>query len=199
MKARHVIAGRTVFTKVAWDSLSPLPSCSDLISPRCLCSRTKDGPTILRLYAKNLRFITIGIGERLPVPPCYTTAGWRIHRDLYDVCDQRGRGDMIQVILDVAEKLFGLREQLEKARRERRDRIADYLSELSKTLSDVAESLRHNEVPHGKCQEMRVYAQKLPETTGDEIGAMQAQVYAKQLADAHEVEMLLAEVHGSRK
>jgi len=82
---------------------------------------------------------------------------------------------MIATILDVASKLFGLKDLLANARRDRRDRIADYSGELSNTRAAVVAMLRKGEIPHGKCQEMLVYAQTLPATVGDEIGKVQAE------------------------
>jgi hypothetical protein len=104
---------------------------------------------------------------------------------------------IVETILDVAGKLFGLRDQLSKARRDRKDRIATYFDQLGKTLAEVAESLRQGQVPHGKCEAMRVYATELPETVKDVIDVQKAQEYARQLADAYEVERLFGELSGA--
>ena|ERR1051325_3662560 len=104
---------------------------------------------------------------------------------------------MITDIVNIARTLFGLKGDLEKARRDRRDRIADYFDAISRTVAEVAASLRQREVPHGKCAEMRTYADQLVETVGDEIGQQKAEPLAEQLKDAHEVELLLSEVYGA--
>jgi len=103
---------------------------------------------------------------------------------------------MITDILTIARTLFSLKGDLAKARRDRRDRIADYFDGISKTVGEVADSLKRREVPHGKCAEMAAYADMLPATVGDELGAEKAETLAKQLKDAHEVELLFSEVGG---
>ena len=100
---------------------------------------------------------------------------------------------IVEMILSVATKLSGLKDSLAKARRDRRDRIAMYLEELSDTVYAVAASLRADQVPHGKCQEMMLYADTLQTTIGDEIGETAAEL-ADKLRRAHEVEMLLSEL-----
>lgn len=104
---------------------------------------------------------------------------------------------MIGDILEIARTLFGLGEKFTKARAERRARIADYFGAISQTISKVSESLKENEVPHGKCAEMATYADLLPETIGDVIGSEKAKELSTRLKDAHEVEMLLYDLHNA--
>ena len=104
---------------------------------------------------------------------------------------------MIGDILEVARTLFGLGEKLAKVRTERRARIADFFDAISQTIGKVSESLKQNEVPHGKCAEMATYADLLPETVGDAIGSEKAKELSKRLKDAHEVEALLYDLHNA--
>ena len=101
---------------------------------------------------------------------------------------------MIKDILDIARTLFGLRGKLREARRDRRDRIADYFDNISLTVQEVANSLKKDEIPHGKCEEMAVYADMLTDTVGDEIGLEKAQELSNRLKEAHEVELIIMEI-----
>jgi hypothetical protein len=98
---------------------------------------------------------------------------------------------IIEKLLSIAKTLLGFKDELEKSRRERRDRIATYFEAISMCLSEVADKLRAGDVPHGRCAELGTYAAQLPATIGDEIGDAEAQRLAQQLDSAHEVELLL--------
>ena len=86
--------------------------------------------------------------------------------------------------------------QLKRAKREQRDRIADYFSEMGTIMSEAAGSLRREEVPHGLCERIFIRAQNLPEQVGDVIGKDEANEYAKQLVEAHDIELAVAELLG---
>ena len=102
--------------------------------------------------------------------------------------------DPASLILQVAEKLWGLRNELSRVRRDRRDRVADYFTTIGACLRDVAASLRNDVIPHGKCAEMEVYASRLAETVGEAIGNQVAEEQAAMLREAHQVEWLLSEL-----
>jgi len=102
--------------------------------------------------------------------------------------------DPASLILSVANSLWNLRDQLNRARRDRRDRIAEYFASLSDCLGAVASSLREGDIPHGRCAEMEVYASKLPDTIGDVVGREEAADQARALAEAHNVEWLVADL-----
>lgn len=94
-------------------------------------------------------------------------------------------------ILEVAKMLFDLRNRLNKAKKERKQAVADYYNRIADTLEHVVVKLRANEVPHGDCAKILTYAEQLPETIGDLIGDNVAIELSKKLANAHEVELLL--------
>jgi hypothetical protein len=94
-------------------------------------------------------------------------------------------------ILEVAKMLFDLRNKLSKAKKERKQAVADYYNRIADTLKHVVVKLRANEVPHGDCEKVLTYAEQLPETIGDLIGNDVAIELSKKLANAHEVELLL--------
>jgi len=102
---------------------------------------------------------------------------------------------MIDKILSVAKALFSFRGEFQKAKREKRDRIADLFEKISNCVKDVYSELKSDEVPHGKCAEMLTYANMLTDTVKDEIGEERAEELAKDLIEAHEVEVLLWQLH----
>ena len=72
---------------------------------------------------------------------------------------------MIDKILSVAKALFSFRGEFQKAKREKRDRIADLFEKISNCVKDVYSELKSDEVPHGKCAEMLTYANQLQSMT----------------------------------
>ena len=97
----------------------------------------------------------------------------------------------IDTILSVAGRLFALKGALSRARRDRRDRIAEYFEQVSRCLTEVSGTLKKGEVPHGKCAEMQVYATQLADTISDQVNKDEAKRLGEQLESAHEVERLL--------
>ena len=106
--------------------------------------------------------------------------------------------EIIEAILLVARELFGLRVNLENAKRERRERIAQYLETIATTLSEVATELRLGRVPHGKCAEMGGHADLLHETIGNAIDTERVRELASVLKGAHEVEQIYYELDNAR-
>lgn len=104
---------------------------------------------------------------------------------------------MLRELLDVAKGLLGFKDQFTQARRERRDRLADYFATIAKTIEEVAQSFRDGNIPHGKCAEMLGHADMLEATVTPELGANEAKAYAEKLKAAHEVELLANEILGT--
>lgn len=104
---------------------------------------------------------------------------------------------IIDTILSVAKALLGFTESFKKARRERKDRIANYFEEVSKCLEEVSKELKADRYPHGKCAEMGIYADRLTNTVGHVIGKVEAKKLAKNLKKVHEVEKLFSELYNS--
>lgn len=102
---------------------------------------------------------------------------------------------MIEEILSVAKALWHYKESFDKAKRDKRDRIASYFEQISECLAETSMMLRHDQYPHGKCGEMEGYANLLPETVGDIISEEKAQDLANQLRSMHELEKLYSQLH----
>lgn len=102
---------------------------------------------------------------------------------------------MIEEILSVAKALWGYKDLFDKAKREKRDRIANYFEQISRCLAETSTMLKDNQYPHGACGEMLGYADMLPETVGGIISKEKAQDLANQLHSMHELEKLYSQLH----
>jgi hypothetical protein len=79
----------------------------------------------------------------------------------------------------------------------RKAEVADYFDHVGVCLEAVHDSLQHDVVPHGRCAELEGYAQMLPATIGDYLGADKAQELSDLLLAAHRVEGLWDELNAS--
>lgn len=93
-------------------------------------------------------------------------------------------------ILAIAKELRSLGSNFSDAKKEQRERIAEYFSQISDCLDGTYKSLKNNEVPHKRCAEMKIYAELLPSTLGGTIKKSHAEQLSKRLSDSHEVELL---------
>ncbi len=101
---------------------------------------------------------------------------------------------IIDTIFNVAQKLFGLRLELAKARQARKQAVADFLDSIAQSIEDASALLKQNTYPHGKCQELLTHSQHMEAAIGDLIGEAQARDLAAQLAEVYEIERLHAEL-----
>lgn len=116
-------------------------------------------------------------------------------------CNSLGAGRLeacviIDEILGVARELFGLRDLLSKTRADRRAKVVAFFESVSRCVADVSTSIKNDQVPHGKCAEMEIYAQELPALVEDEVGKDRARALGEKLRAAYEVERLLGELPG---
>jgi len=101
---------------------------------------------------------------------------------------------MLKDLWDLAQGLVGLRDSFEKAKRERKDRIAEYFTTIGKIIQEAADIFKKGEVPHGKCQQMLDQASYFTEIVGDTIDNEKVLEFQKKLIESHELEMLVYEV-----
>jgi uncharacterized protein YbgA (DUF1722 family) len=105
---------------------------------------------------------------------------------------------VIDTILSVGQKLFGLRLELAKARLARKGAVADFLASIAQSIEEASALLKQGTYPHGKCQELLAHSQRMEAAIGDLVGESQARDLGAQLAEVHEIELLHAEL-GSEK
>lgn len=101
---------------------------------------------------------------------------------------------IIDTILAVDQKLFGLRLELAKARQARKQAVADFLSSIAQSIEEGSALLKQGTYPHGMCQEILGHSQHMEAAIGDLIGQSQARDLAAQLAEVNEIERLHAEL-----
>ena len=98
--------------------------------------------------------------------------------------------EILATIISVLKELIGLRDRFEKSERDRQDRIADYLIQISDCLKNVTNELTSGKVPHGSCAELGTYADKLPETIRGVVSDAEGARLAAELRSAHDVELV---------
>lgn len=103
---------------------------------------------------------------------------------------------IVDTLLSVGKALFGLRTELAKARKERKNEVADFIASLAKIIDETAASLRRDEYPGGQCAELFAHSQQLEAAIGDLIGLPKAVELTTQLEEVREIERLYAELHG---
>jgi len=99
---------------------------------------------------------------------------------------------IIKGIIVVAKTLFGLKESLAKAKKQKRDEMADYFQNVSACLSNTYATLSDNKIPQDRCAELLSYSETLPKVVKSFIGEDKANELAQTLMDSHKVESLYA-------
>ncbi|MEY2488253.1 MAG: hypothetical protein QOC70_195 [Verrucomicrobiota bacterium] len=101
---------------------------------------------------------------------------------------------MTELLLKLAQGIFGLRKDLQQAGIAQRARAADFLSAIAQAIELTAAQLREGHYPAGSCQELLVFSQEMPAVLGGIIGAQKAETFAKELEAVHEIEQLHGEL-----
>ena len=104
---------------------------------------------------------------------------------------------MLKDLWDLAQGLVGLKDSFAKAKRERKDRIAEYFTSIGFIIQEAADTFKKGDVPHGTCQRMLDQANYFTDVVGATIDIAQAQEFQQKLIDSHELELLVSEVLGS--
>jgi hypothetical protein len=102
--------------------------------------------------------------------------------------------DIAKTILDVGKGLFGIRGELQKARRDRRDRLAAYFSDLAALIESVSASLKLNQYPHGSCAQLQTLAGLMQKTVQGLATPDEAKDYQAKLLRAWEIEQLFGQL-----
>jgi hypothetical protein len=104
--------------------------------------------------------------------------------------------DIARTLLELGKGLFGLRGELHKARRDRRERLAVYFSELAELIESVSASLRLNRYPHGSCAQLHTLASLMKKTVKGIVTEEEAQACQDRLMRVWEIEQLFADLQG---
>lgn len=101
---------------------------------------------------------------------------------------------IIDTILSVGQKLFGLRVELAKAHQARKQTVADFLASIAQSIEEASALLKQGIYPHGKCQEILSHSQHMEAGIGDLVGQPEAQALGAQLGEVYEIERLYGEL-----
>lgn len=100
---------------------------------------------------------------------------------------------MLEIVLGILKVASGLSNLIEKfrgIRRDRRDRAAQYFSDLAVLIEEASASLKIRKYPGGKCAQILAAAQSMPKVLGTVIGQSKANTFQKQLLEVHRIEQL---------
>jgi hypothetical protein len=103
----------------------------------------------------------------------------------------------------LSEKLLSIHQSFMAAKREKRDRLADYCEKISICLSRAYVDLDRGHIPHGCCSEMDHYMRDLRNVLGDILSPEDYEGLHGVLSVAYEVEHIDREMqvcnrHGSK-
>ena len=102
--------------------------------------------------------------------------------------------DIAKIILDVGKGLFGARNDLQKARRDRRDRLAAYFGDMAALIESVSASLKIQQYPHGSCAQLHALAQLMQKTLRGLVDPEEARAYQEKLMQVWEIEQLFGQL-----
>ena len=97
-------------------------------------------------------------------------------------------------LLSAATSLYAAGKDLVTARRDRRQRLAQYFSDLAQLLEEAAASLRNKDYPHGACGQLHESARLLPRTVKGLIDPKKTKRIQADLFKVWKIEQLHAEI-----
>jgi hypothetical protein len=107
--------------------------------------------------------------------------------------------DPLSLILEAGKTILDLFGKVQIKNTNRREKVADYLSEIAKTINDAAQVFKEDKIPHGSCATMEQLAKLLPESIGDFIGKPESIKLQEKLLRAHNIETFMYEIPKKNK
>src|SRR3954462_8242759 len=102
--------------------------------------------------------------------------------------------ELLKGLLEVAKALVGLSDGIKTASRERRAGMATLFEQIGVCLTGISNELRSGGASHGKCSELRTYAEALPDAIRREVGDAKANELSGVLDSAYSSRAFAAEV-----
>jgi hypothetical protein len=102
--------------------------------------------------------------------------------------------DIIKAIIDVAKNMLGMKTELEKAKRNRRDRVSAYFSDIGKLIEEVSASLKLKQYPHGSCAQLETLASLMPKTLEGLLPEEVIRENYHKLCEVRKIEMLFGQI-----
>lgn len=106
--------------------------------------------------------------------------------------------EIVKTIWTLGKEIFAIRGELEKARRDRRDRLASYFSELAVLIETVSASLKIKKYPHGSCAQLHALAQLMQKTLRGLVSPEEARDFQDRLMRVWEIEQLFGQLERKR-
>src|ERR1043166_7965332 len=103
--------------------------------------------------------------------------------------------DIVKAIFEVAKTLFGLKSEMEKGNREKRDRVSNYFSDLAKLIEEVSASLKLKKYPHGSCAQLETLAKLMTDTLKGLLKEDEINSNTEKLLEVYKIEQLFGEIH----
>jgi len=102
--------------------------------------------------------------------------------------------NILKSLVSLGDKLLSIVPNFLKAKRDQRDRLADYCDNISKCLSRAYVDLDRGRIPHGCCSEMDHYMRDLKDVLGNILSPKEFDELNDVLSVAYEVEHLDGEL-----
>lgn len=102
--------------------------------------------------------------------------------------------ETISLIVSVASGILSSLHVSSDMRGIKRTTASLFLTEVALTLDEVVTKFKSNEVPHGACEKMRMYAMNFPSALEGLLDSDKLVEYGNKLYYAHEVEMLYKDI-----
>lgn len=106
--------------------------------------------------------------------------------------------ETISLIVSVASGILTSLQVTKDVRGVKRATASIFLSEIAMTIDEVVMKFKNNEVPHGACEKVRMYAMNLPSVLDGFIESDKLIDYGNKLHYAHELELLYKDVMNDR-
>lgn len=102
--------------------------------------------------------------------------------------------DIVNGIFSVGQKLFALRDELSKAKAQRKEPVAVFLMGVADCIEGTSAELAQGRYPHGRCMELLTHAQGMGAAIGDLVGDKKAEELGLQLQEVYQIERLCGEL-----
>jgi TRAP-type mannitol/chloroaromatic compound transport system substrate-binding protein len=91
---------------------------------------------------------------------------------------------MLDELLGVVTKLYEASDYFQQAEKVRQQRISAFFLNIHESLSKSIEQLNKGQVPHGEWEELKTYAEALPNIIDKEVGEEKAEELSRQLVNS---------------
>lgn len=107
--------------------------------------------------------------------------------------------NIAETLWNVGKDIYDRRQDFQKARRERRRKLAHYFGDLASLIESVSASLKINKYPHGTCAQLEASAKLMTRTVKGLVDAKSGRLYQDKLMEVWEIEQLYHQLQGKSK